>query len=524
MRRGFCLAVIVAVGLVACWKAPSGPALPAVSSGGAARSRGSDLPSGKITHIVFIVQENRTFDNLFGGPKPFPQATTTDSGMTSDHEKIALAKIRLASYGGTEDPDNYHHDWMWACNPPNTPPPTAPPGGESPCRMDGFNIAATPSPGYTPPASVASIYSYVDYQDSLPYWDAAHAYTLGDHFFMGHNSESYTAHQYIFSGQSNNVVDPPDYHKDASYCGQYYDYCAFTPWGCDSPSSTTTYRLNPNTGEQSKDPTGPFPCFGPGGPHPDVKYPSLADRVDDKGLTWRLYAHSLCQSINGLDVNATIRYGGLWPSKPDMARCHDDEGGGRSTPVDTKNFRMPEYTFLDDIKSSHRDLANVTWILPGLLTSDHPGVPFGWCGPAWVAKLVNAIGGSKYWDSTVVFVFWDDWGGYYDHVKPYVVRDAAGPGFRVPLLVISPYAKRNHVAHTEIEFGTLLKFAEETLGLKSLGADDASPYLHDLDDFFQTKPQPFATIRPREPISCKVLDVKRKPGSHSRWVRMIDRD
>jgi phospholipase C len=518
--RGFWLGLMVAVVLVGCFKSPSGPALPALETLG--RSRRATLLSGKITHVVFIVQENRTFDNIFGGPKPFPEATATDSGKAGE-QSIRLHQINLAYYAAGEDPDNYHRDWVWACDPPHTPPPTSSPGSESTCRMDGFMVAATPSPGYTPPASVKTIYSYVDYDDTKPYWEIAQKYTLGDHFFMGHNSESYTAHQYIFSAQSNNVVDPPDYHKDPGFCGFFYDYCAFTPWGCDAPSGTTTFFLDPNTGEESKTPTGPFPCFGPGGPNPRVRYPSLADRIDEKGLTWRLYAHSLCQDINPLDVNATIRYSYRWPSAPDMARCHSHEGVF-STKVDTKNFRMPEYSFFDDMANPKRDFANVTWILPGLLTSDHPGVPFGWCGPSWVAKIVNAIGRSKYWDSTVVFVLWDDWGGFYDHVKPYVVRDAAGPGFRVPLLVVSPYAKRKTVAHTEIEFATLLKFTEETLGLRSLGATDDSSYLHDLDNFFQAKPEPFESINPREPISCKVLPDKIKPSSNSRWARMIDAD
>jgi len=515
--RGLWLGLIAAVALVACWKTPSVPALPTIQAPPAESKSSAPLP-GKITHVIFIVQENRTFDNIFGGPNPFPEATAADSGKAGN-KTIKLTKIRLAYYSGGEDPNNYHREWMWACDPPHTPPPTTPPGSESPCRMDGFNIAATPGPGYTPPASVGTIYSYVDYSDTKPYRDIATKYSLGDHFFMGHNSESYTAHQYIFSAQSNNVVDPPDYNKDSSYCGYRYDYCAFTPWGCDSPSTTTTFVLDPNTGEESAKPTGPFPCFGQGGPQPGVKYPSLANRVDEKGLTWRLYAHSLCQAINPLDVNATIRYTTLWPSKPVMAKCHDNEGA-LSTKVDTKNFRMPEYTFFDDLTNPKRELANVTWILPGLLTSDHPGVPFGWCGPSWVAKLINAVGRSKYWNSTVIFVFWDDWGGFFDHVKPYVVRDAAGPGFRVPLLVVSPYAKNGQVAHTEIEFATLLKFTEETLGLRSLGATDATPYLNNLDDFFQTKPQPFASINPREPISCQIL--AKPPRSHSRWLRMVD--
>jgi hypothetical protein len=202
--RGVWLGLVVVVALVGCWKTPSGPTLPVLES-----SRHSSLPSGKITHVVFIVQENRTFDNLFGGPNPLPGATTAASGMAGN-KSITLNKIRLAYFVPGEDPDNYHHDWMWACNPPNTPPPTSPPGSDSPCRMNGFMVAATPSAGYTPPASTKTIYSYVDYDDTKPYWQIAKTYAIGDHFFMGHNSESYTAHQYIFSGQSNNVVDPPD--------------------------------------------------------------------------------------------------------------------------------------------------------------------------------------------------------------------------------------------------------------------------------------------------------------------------
>lgn len=521
MLRRFWFALLVSVVLVACWKSPSGPTIPGVNAGFSHGTGALAIPQGKIEHIVFIIQENRTFDNLFGGPSPFPNATTTDFGETSDNKKIQLSKIYLASYGGTEDPDNYHRDWMWACHPDHTPPPTTPPGNPSPCNMNGFDIAATPSAGYTPPASTSSIYSYVNYPDTKPYWEIASKYVLGDHFFMGHNSESYTAHQYLFSAQSNNVIDSPDFNQGPNYCNAYYDYCAFTPWGCDSPAGTTTFRLNPNTGVETQNPTGPFPCFGRKlfGAH----YPSLAQRVDqaDPPRTWRLYAHSLCQNINALDVNAAIRYNtSIWPSKPDMSTCHAKEGG-RSTIVDTPNFRMPEYTFFDDMKND-RKLANLTWILPGLLTSDHPGVPDGWCGPSWVAKIVNALGKSKYWDSTVIFVLWDDWGGYYDHVKPYVVRDAAGPGFRVPLLVISPYSKRKVVAHTEIEFATLIKFTEETFKLDSLGATDKSDYLHNLDDFFQSEPQPFESVDPREPTSCRILDAKRKPRARSRWLHMLD--
>jgi len=518
VQRVFWITLIPLVLLVACWRAPS-PALPALPAGTKANAQGARPAISRIQHVVFIVQENRTFDNLFGGPNPFPQATATDSGEAVDGDKvrtIKLKQVELATYTGTEDPDNYHREWLWACHPSAGPP--FPVGKKAPCRMDGFNIAASPHPNYTPPASVGTIYSYVNYKETKPYWDIARKYSLGDHFFMGHNSESYTAHQYIFSAQSNNVVDSPDFNKDPNYCDRHYDYCAFTPWGCDSPAGSTTFHLDPITGEESPKATGPFPCFGQLGPR-RVKYPSLANRVGEARLTWRLYAHSLCANINGLDVNAPIRYGDLWPKKPDMANCHENEGA-KATSVDTPNFRMPEYTFLDDIKDSNRELANVTWILPGLASSDHPGVPFGWCGPSWVASLVDAIGESKYWNSTVIFIFWDDWGGFYDHVPPYVVRDQEGPGFRVPLLVVSPYVRHNHVAHTEIEFATLLKYTEKLLRLKSLDATDASDYLNNLNDFFQPNAQPFEKIDVPKYNSCSVLARKRPRDSRSRWLRM----
>ena len=93
-------------------------------------------------------------------------------------------------------------------------------------------------------------------------------------------------------------------------------------------------------------------------------------------------------------------------------------------------------------------------------------------GPAWVASVVNAIGQSSYWNSTAIIVVWDDWGGFYDHVPPPFFDNAGGLGFRVPMLVISPYVPAGTIAHTQYEFGSILKFAEQTFGLGSMGTTD----------------------------------------------------
>jgi phospholipase C len=138
-------------------------------------------------------------------------------------------------------------------------------------------------------------------------------------------------------------------------------------------------------------------------------------------------------------------------------------------------------------------LASFTWITPVCDDSDHVNCPRGY-GPSWVSALVNTVGMSKFWDSTAIFVQWDDWGGLYDHVAP-PFKDYDGLGFRVPLLVISPYAKQNHVSHVQYETASVLRFAEDLWGLGRLAAADkraASPAADCFD--FSQKPRRFVPI------------------------------
>jgi phospholipase C len=136
----------------------------------------------------------------------------------------------------------------------------------------------------------------------------------------------------------------------------------------------------------------------------------------------------------------------------------------------------------------------MSWVTPDFRSSDHETYGIGGqqqayrtdLGPQWVATVVNALGRSSYWKNTVVIVVWDDWGGWYDHVRPPQL-DAMGLGFRVPMLVISPYAKHGYVSHRQYEFGSILKFVEEVFALPSLGTTDARA--DDLSDCFDfTKP------------------------------------
>jgi phospholipase C len=148
------------------------------------------------------------------------------------------------------------------------------------------------------------------------------------------------------------------------------------------------------------------------------------------------------------------------------------------------------HPILTDI--TNNQLPGVSWVIPSGQNSDHPGESTG--GPSWVASIVNAIGGSSYWSNTAIIVTWDDWGRFYDHVPPPEVLENCSQwgcgyvyGFRVPLIVISPYARVGYISHVNHDFGSILKFIEQVYGLGSLGyADAPADNLSDCFNFSQT--------------------------------------
>jgi len=165
---------------------------------------------------------------------------------------------------------------------------------------------------------------------------------------------------------------------------------------------------------------------------------------------------------------------------------------------------------------SNNQLPAVSWVIPAGKNSDHPGNQLTLGGPSWGASIVNAIGNTSYWANTAIIVTWDDWGGWYDHVPPpQVITDGTSwgsgyvYGFRVPLIVISPYAKAAHLSHVSHDFGSILHFVEENFGLSSLGyADARADDLSDCFDFNQT-PLVFQTIN--APLSASHFLNDRTP-------------
>lgn len=130
----------------------------------------------------------------------------------------------------------------------------------------------------------------------------------------------------------------------------------------------------------------------------------------------------------------------------------------------------------------------MTWVTPRFEVSDHPEYSFCW-GENWTTKVLNAIMESSMWKETAVFLTWDDYGGFYDHVPPPQV-DVFGFGIRAPMLVISPYAKHGHVSHELAEFSSVLRFMEDNWSLPRLAERDrdATPLLDSFD--FEQRPRP----------------------------------
>ena len=219
------------------------------------------------------------------------------------------------------------------------------------------------------------------------------------------------------------------------------------------------------------------PCWDRTGPTGPASIPASTTRPwricwTRRGITWRYYAPGPSTDrffvLSAYQAIRHIRFGPDWPVK----------------------VTSPETRVLTDIANG--ELAQVTWIVPAFNNSDHPGAPAQ--GPDWVGDIVNAIGASKYWNSTTIFIAWDDWGGFYDHVPP-PQTDDMGLGFRVPVIVVGPYARRGYVSHVTHEASGFLRYMEEVFGLPSLGTRDRNADdFHDCFDMTQP-PTPYAPVK-----------------------------
>ena len=417
------------------------------SSGALLPAMASAAATSPITHVVIIFQENRTPDFLFQG---IPGADIATSGIDSRGNKVPLKGISLAvPWDIRHNNAAFVIDWD---------------GG----KMDGFDKDM-------PLANRLRAFAHGLESEMKPYHDMALQYVLADHMFGTNQGPSFPAHLYIISGTASDssiapykVLNNPRQVKQGGL-GVMQPDAGQQVGGCDSPSNTIVDTIKPSDGSLGPQ---PFPCFDP---------PVLSDFLNAKGVSWRYYQQGMGAGLwRAYDAIRHVRYGS-----------------------DYANVITPPQTILNDISGGR--LAGVSWVMPASAWSDHAGPQSSAQGPAWVAAIVNAIGQSKYWKNTAIFVTWDDWGGFYDHVPPPIYNHIE-LGIRVPLLVISPYAKTAYVSKERHEFGSILAFTEETFGIPkgALNATDRrSDDLMDAFDFSQ-KPRTFKRIQ-APPFNPKVV-------------------
>lgn len=387
-------------------------------------------PTGTINviqHVVFIVKENRSFDNMFGA---FPGANGTSQATLSYG-----AVIPMGPHPDVMDRDIDH---LWASA------HTGVDGG----KMDRFDLIPenNENEDYLGETQMTS-------QNIPNYWKYAGYYVLADNMFSSLSGPSFPNHLYTIAAQSDGVYNLPS--RAPGTLNWQVD------WGCDAPSYETVPVMASNGVV-----TQQFPCFD---------FTTLGDEMIDAGVSWLYYAptyNTLGYSFNTFDAINHFRNSSLW-----------------------SEYDVPNTQFETDIASGK--LPAVSWVIPGGVQSEHP--PNSECaGENWTVQQVNAIlQSSTYKNNTAIFIVWDDFGGFYDHVPPPSV-DSYGLGPRVPMLIISPYARLNangqpgYISHTQYEFSSVLKFIEEDFGLSPLTARDADA--NDTTDSFNF------TQSPRTPL------------------------
>jgi phospholipase C len=345
-----------------------------------------------ITHVVFLVKENHTFDNLFGR---FPGADGATTGRTSDGRTVPL----------TVPPDFFSrdtpHSWGAARK------------AYDQGAMDGFDrLRNGPQESYT---------QYRPWQ--IPnYWRWAGQYVLGDRFFSSMHGPSFPNHLYTIAAQSGGVRDNPPPRR---------------AWGCDSPPGTTVEMYD----EEGKI-VRISPC---------LDFLTMGDELTSAGHSWKMYA-------------PTENEDGYWFSVYDAIR-HIRDGKAWHEHV------VPTQRFAADATAGR--LPDVSWISSPADVSEHPTTSGECIGENWTTRLIDAVMNGPDWGSTAIFLTWDDFGGFYDHVPPPRI-DTFGLGFRVPLLVISPYARRGFIDHRTEEFSSVLRFIEQDYSLPPMTKRDAN--------------------------------------------------
>lgn len=331
-------------------------------------------------------------------------------------------------------------------------------------KMDGFDTMALGNQN----GNLGSFSQELP-SDIPNYWKYAENYVLADHMFAANQSAGFPNQLTFIAANDGGAFDNPTNPQGNEP----------VHWGCDSYVGQTVHVFD-EVGNVSTQ----FPCFD---------FPTLMDSLTNAGLTWKFYG-------------STSSDGGYEWVAPDAINHI------RNSPVWNTNV-VNETQFVQDAMDG--TLPTVSWLVPDSLVSEHPGeLPGGasTCdGENWTVQQINAIMQGPLWNSTAIFLTWDDSGGFYDHVPP-PVTGYYTLGLRLPLLIISPFARTattvvpGHIVHTLYSDYSFLTFVEALFGLPPLtNLDGSSANMLDAFDFTQP-PRPPLILTPRS--DCPLLGMK----------------
>lgn len=385
----------------------------------------------KIRHVIIIMQENRSFDSYFGtypGAEGFPM----ESGVPAVCDPDPRA-------GGCVKPYHDAHD-VNGGGPHGEKSAAAETAGG---RMHGFIAEAEKGrrgclPGPSPVCSPSSPHDVMGYHDEreIPnYWAYARNFVLHDHMFEPNASWSLPAHLFEVSAWS-------------AYCTQH-----------DRPESCTNALqapgMPPDFGGRGAAAFGGEQRNGPPGTHPIYAWTDLTYLLHKNQVSWGYYVlkgtEPDCEDDserNCPPVKQNARTPGIWNPLPYFDTVKDDGELDRVQPMEN---------FYEQARKG--TLPAVVWIVPSGEVSEHPPATVS-AGQSFVTGLINAVMKGPNWKDCAIFLSWDDWGGFYDHVLPPKV-DENGYGLRVPSLVISPYAKKGMIDKQVLSFDAYLKFIED---------------------------------------------------------------
>src|SRR5690242_4563089 len=395
----------VALGVVFVLTAPAGT-----------QRKPAKAPAGihKIKHVIVIMQENRSFDHYFGtypGADGFPRTPDGDFAVCSPNPVKGVCE---KPYHDTND--------LNAGGPHGQVNATADIAGG---KMDGFVVQTENArrrgcvnnpndPLCSQRADNPDVMGYHDGQDIPNYWAYARNFVLQDHMFEPNASWSLPAHLFMVSEWS-------------AKCATKHD-----PMSCTSALQA---------------PDRP-------GPNADYAWTDLTYLLHKQRVSWGYFVFPGTQpdceddAMTCKAVPQNAKTPGIWNPLPYFDTVAQDGQLGNIQPI---------HDFYADARAGR--LPAVSWVDPAGAVSEHPPASVT-AGQDYVTGLVNTIMRGPDWRSTAIFLAWDDWGGFYDHVTPPAV-DENGYGLRVPGIVISPYARRGLIDHQTLSFDAYVKFIED---------------------------------------------------------------